>query len=202
MLNKKGVSVWISAILYFGIGIVILTLVLTLGMPVVDRIRDKNIAVQTKDIFFGVDKTIRNVAREGAGSQRVITVELKKGIIDLEQKEDQIKWSYETEAILSEPGTSLKEGKINMFTEETTTVDLYKLEYWLDYSCTLDLKFADGLTTLSGTSELVITNSGAVTYGDQGTPACNSCQEILNKPEDWCQSNTKPKMTQITIKEV
>ena len=48
---KKG-DIWISAALYFGLGIVVLSLILAAGLPVINKLRDKNIIIQTKEIMF------------------------------------------------------------------------------------------------------------------------------------------------------
>ena len=81
-MQKKG-DVWISAILYFGIGIVIITILLTAGLPVINKLRDKNIIIQTKQVMHTMDDNIREVIKEGTGSQRVVTVNIKKGTINV-----------------------------------------------------------------------------------------------------------------------
>ena len=75
-MNKKG-DVWISAILYFGIGIVVITIILAAGLPVINRLRDKNVIIQTKQVMHTIDDNIREVIREGPGSQRVVTISAK-----------------------------------------------------------------------------------------------------------------------------
>ena len=75
---KKG-DIWISAVLYMGLGIIILTIILSAGLPVINRIRDKNLAIDTKESMFTIDKNIREVYNEGPGSQRPLILEIKKG---------------------------------------------------------------------------------------------------------------------------
>ena len=58
-MNKKGDSTWISAVLYFGIGIIIISILLAAGTPVVNRIRDKNTILQTKETMSNLDDNIR-----------------------------------------------------------------------------------------------------------------------------------------------
>mgnify|MGYP001558011191 FL=1 len=58
-MGKKGASIWISAVLYFGIGIIILTILLTAGLPVINKLRDKNIVIQTKQVMHTLDENIR-----------------------------------------------------------------------------------------------------------------------------------------------
>ena len=42
MKNTKKGEVWISAALYFGLGIIIITLILTAGMPVINKLTNRN----------------------------------------------------------------------------------------------------------------------------------------------------------------
>jgi type II secretory pathway pseudopilin PulG len=176
MKSKKAISVWVSAVLYFGIGITIIGIILAAGMPVVDRVRDKNIATQTKTVFYGFDKVIKEVAKEGGGSQRVMTVDLKKGNLYLDSTNDEISWNYTTKAVLSEPGIDIKEGPITIRTDNTQTNDVYSLSYKLkDYHCNIDINTS--LEMISGTRELIVYNTGTVTKINY--PECN-----LNQPKD------------------
>src|SRR3990167_9519809 len=89
--NKKG-DIWISAVLYFGLGIVVLSLILAAGLPVINKLRDKNIIIQTKDIMFSLDNLIRDVARSGAGEQRAVNLDIKKGQFLINNNHDTINW--------------------------------------------------------------------------------------------------------------
>jgi len=57
---KKG-QIWISAVLYIALGVVAISIVLSAGVPLINKIKDKNTIVQTKDILFAVDNIIRKV---------------------------------------------------------------------------------------------------------------------------------------------
>ena len=41
-MNKKG-DIWVSAILYFGLGIIVIAILLAAGLPVINKLKDKNI---------------------------------------------------------------------------------------------------------------------------------------------------------------
>ena len=56
-MNKNG-DVWISAVIYIGLGIVLLSIILAAGLPVIDRMRDTYTAKQTKEIMLTVDQNI------------------------------------------------------------------------------------------------------------------------------------------------
>ncbi len=105
--NKRG-DVWVSAVIYFGLGMILLTLLLSAGTPVINRLRDKNIALQTKEVLQVLDANIREVAREGPGSQRPIVVDMRKGEFKVDADTNTIKWVYKTTAILTEPCKSIR----------------------------------------------------------------------------------------------
>ena len=98
---KKG-EVWISALLYFGIGIVILTIILAAGTPVIKKIRDKNVVLQTKEVMFMLDKGIKEVAKGGPGTQRVLSIDNEKGMFVFE--EDKISCDYQHQDSKNNPG--------------------------------------------------------------------------------------------------
>src|SRR3989344_9677985 len=110
--NKKG-DVWVSAVLYFGLGMVLLTIILAAGTPVVNRLRDKNIVLQTKEVMHTLDSNIREVAREGPGSQRPLAVDIRKGEFLIDRVNNKVEWSYDTKALLSEPCTPTVMGTFN-----------------------------------------------------------------------------------------
>lgn len=185
-LNKKG-DVWVSAVLYFGLGIVVLTLVLSLGMPAVNRLRDKNVATQTKDVFATIDANIREVARGGPGTQRVLELGLSKGEVkvysaanaekvndykgtdiytakkvifgeSLKNIPNRVVWTYQLKAALSEPGLLVTEGNTQMLT--TGSKGSYNVRFWLDYEQNIYLRM-EGANIISGNTKIVMKNMGS-----------------------------------------
>src|SRR3989344_7822865 len=99
---KKGV-VWISAIIYMGLGIVAITLLVGAGVPIINKMRDKNTFYQTKELMHDIDKAIFEVVSEGPGSRRFLSpVNIRKGELFIKDnlEGNVIKWKMETEAIL------------------------------------------------------------------------------------------------------
>ncbi len=174
--NKKG-DVWVSAVLYFGLGIVILTIILSAGTPVVNRLRDKNIVLQTKEVMHTLDSNIREVAREGPGSQRPLTVDIRKGEFVIDRVNDKVEWSYNTKALLSEPcnptsqvdvnpkngapdeceDVIVKEGTLNILTEGVK--GNYKVKMWLPYD-QIFLVVPGVNANVVGRTNIVIRNGG------------------------------------------
>ena len=188
MVNKKGAAVWVSAVLYFGLGIILLTLILSAGLPTINKIRDKNVISQTKEVFHSMDAAIREVVRQGPGSQRVLHVELKRGAFNLDAQNEIITWNYTSKVAISEPGNSVSEGNLKLLTEESVEEGSYDITLTLCYfistvePCNNAKKIADfkftGVQTIEGVSSLTIKNEGI----------CN--QEKINANE--CQRDRLP----------
>lgn len=159
---KKG-DVWVSAILYFGLGIVVITILLVAGLPVINKLRDKNIVIQTKEVMHTIDQNVREVIKEGPGSQRVVSLNIKKGKIDVES--NKIVWTYEGSKIpISEPNENCEnpaievaEGKLNIVTCNAAVAKTYNIKIYSEYS---EAGLQSGITTLQGLSDLVIRNEG------------------------------------------
>lgn len=157
-MAKRGAAVWVSAILYFGIGIVIITILLTAGLPVINKLKDKNVVIQTKQVMHTLDETIRDVIREGPGSQRVVTVNLKKGELQIDEESNKIIWIYKNSNVLiSEPGVPVQEGKLAVLTVESAQKGNYDIKIELDYQDSANL---EGEGNLIGLTDLVVRNNG------------------------------------------
>lgn len=185
MLNKKG-DIWISAVLYFGLGIIVLTIILAAGQPVINRIKDKNIVIQTKNVLFKLDDNMNEVITGGPGTQRVVDVTVTKG--EFYVKKDKLSdefsvgtsyltddnnfiWNYETKEILSEPcdldkpdcgDVAIPESSINILTRKLSQAKTYKIYLWSEYGGgdRPIYIYYDGTNPLSGTTKMTLRNEG------------------------------------------
>lgn len=162
-MDKKG-QTWVSAVLYVAIGTVILTIILAAGIPVINKIRDRNTIIQTKNAMHEFDSMIRTMINEGPGSQRMRTIDFKSGELEVNEAKEEIVWKMETEHLESEPGITIKEGTLGVLTEE----DQYVVgKYWIKLSLNY-LNFADidlvapTSSILKGRHNLLIRNEGLV----------------------------------------
>ncbi len=163
-MTRKG-NIWISAALYFGLGMVVLSIILAAGMPVINKLQDKNIILQTKDVFFTLDNHVREVARGGPGTQRLLRVQMKRGSMEIDSDADTVSWSYQTKALLSEPGVPITEGNLQILTEPGNVVGEWETTLFLDYDGVVDLDYTTGgVYALQGGTDLVIQH--ASTTGD------------------------------------
>ncbi|MBS3172364.1 hypothetical protein J4438_02180, partial [Candidatus Woesearchaeota archaeon] len=63
-MKKKG-DVWVSAILYTALGVVLLTIILAAGLPAIQKMKDSYTSKQTKELMLVLDKNIKTVYHEG-----------------------------------------------------------------------------------------------------------------------------------------
>ncbi len=110
-MRKKG-QVWISAVLYILIIVVAITIILSAGLPILEKMKDKTVFVQAKNTLLNLDQYIRRIKDEGQGSQRVIPVEIRKGELYVEG--NKLLWQLETEAEILQPRSAVVLGNMRI----------------------------------------------------------------------------------------
>ncbi len=93
--EKRG-QLWISAILYILVVVVALTLILSVGVPLINEMREKISFTRAKDTMLNLDQYIVDIASEGEGSQRVVPVEITAGKLKIEN--NKLVWELDTGA--------------------------------------------------------------------------------------------------------
>jgi len=163
MTNKKG-DVWVSAVLYIALGMVIITIVLAAGLPLVTKMKDKNTVTQTKRVMLSIDDNLKEVATEGPGSRRVISpLEIGSGELKVNTDEDYIEWMMKTKNKMMEPGINFEEGALNLRLQETIIEDEYDIIISMNYSGMADIDIDGSSRTFKGKYNLVITHTGVFT---------------------------------------
>lgn len=157
----KKADIWISAVIYIGLGVVILSLILAVGIPVVYKVRDKNIAIDTENLMLTLDTNIRAVYSEGPGSRRPFKFEIRRGSFLVNDQEDTITWNFETTALLSQPGEKVEKGNILLITIESNAKNTYVSSFQINYSGILDLKLQGSNGEFNGANSLLISNTGS-----------------------------------------
>ena len=179
-LNKKG-DVWISVVMYTAIGVIALTLILSAGLPLIQKMRDKNTVAQTKNLMTIVDENIRAVVGEGPGSKRFLSpFEIKAGDFFIDQDGDRLYWTLKTTAKMVEPRwdsngdptldndangepdiPEFREGSIRIYSNESIIIDEYVLVMGLDYSNFADLTLESEFNSpFKGLYSMTIENTG------------------------------------------
>lgn len=180
-MRKKG-QIWISAVLYIALGVIAITIVLSAGIPIINKIKDKNTIIQTKDILLSLDNVIREVRDDGPGSKRVIQpFIIKEGDLLIaplvsNSNENKIKWSLKTNTIYAEPcGKTkddcmtnnpefiIKEGSLEIYQTNTLVEDEYFINLELGFEKIGFLNVISDIgknSPLLGRYSLIIKNAG------------------------------------------
>lgn len=107
--NKKG-DIWVSAIMYILIISLAIVMIIKVGMPIIDKMKDKSSFDKAKETMLVIDKTINEVANEGEGSQRIIPVEVRDGKIILNP--DEIGWELQTKTQVLDERSNIRYGNL------------------------------------------------------------------------------------------
>ena len=158
---KRG-QIWISAVLYIALGVMLITIVLAAGVPLVEKLRDRNTLLQTKELMYAIDDNIKTVATEGTGSKRFLSpLNIDKGELIIDEKSDEIIWRTRTHYKAMESGIDFREGALILSSQETNIEDEFLLMIKLAYSSlaniTLDSQFDNPFV---GTYSLLIEHTG------------------------------------------
>jgi len=129
--SKLGV-IWVSAVLYLLISVLIMVLVLHIGIPVINKMRDRSILVKQQDTFSTIDAVISDVAYEGPGSRREVPIQIDKGELIVE--DGRIAWTMQTDDKLIEPGVTTKVGEVTITSATDVTAEEFNDYYILENS--------------------------------------------------------------------
>ncbi|PLW79778.1 hypothetical protein C0585_06125 [Candidatus Woesearchaeota archaeon] len=110
-MKRKG-QIWISAVIYILIITTSLLIVLKFGIPLIDEMKDRNSFEKSKNMMKALDEQIIQVANEGEGSQRVVTLDISEGKLLVEN--DQVVWEFETDNDILDERTSQETGNIKI----------------------------------------------------------------------------------------
>ncbi|MBM3199693.1 hypothetical protein FJZ53_02060 [Candidatus Woesearchaeota archaeon] len=168
-MKKKG-DIWVSAVLYIALGMVVVTLILTAGLPLINKMRDRNTIAQTKSMMFNIDANIKAVANEAKGSTRYLSpVDINSGqlfigyAVDKQKPEenDTVRWFMKTNNKMIEPRMDFSEGDLKMRLDTTAVEGEYEMNVYFDYNSRYDIKLTGEYDNpLQGRYSLSIKNKG------------------------------------------
>jgi hypothetical protein len=143
--KKKEGQIWISAVLFISLGVVVISLLLAATIPMVNRITDKNTMIRSKEILLKIDDTIKTVANEGPGSQRQLDpLVIEKGALYFENGTYFVMWVMETESELMEKDIEIIEGNIHQRLNSTFVEEVNQMQLWVTsdkFNTSLNSKF-------------------------------------------------------------
>ncbi len=123
MESKKRGQVWVSAILYTVVIIVAITLILSVGIPLINKMKDKIVFSRAKDMMLNLDKHVVDVASEGEGSQRIVPIEIVDG--KMEVKNNQIVWKFDTSSEIVTSRTKIDIGNLIIISNANVEATTY-----------------------------------------------------------------------------
>ncbi len=171
---KKG-EIWVSAVLYIALGIILITIILNAGLPLINKLRDRNTLVQTRTVIVNLDNNLRIVSTEGPGSRRYISpLNIESGELKVDEVNDKIIWSMPTNAKLIETGINFTEGDIVTYLLPTATENEYNVNLELNVKSFANISLSQDTTLgspLTGTYSVVIEHTGS--YDSRGLPLIN-----------------------------
>jgi hypothetical protein len=110
----KAVATWISYIMYFAISLVVTSLVLNFGLPMLTRAKDVSIISSSKNQLQDMAAAVYDISKAGPGSATTISFKVDEGFLVLDPENDKIYYMKNiTEGVLS-PRTKVSEGYITV----------------------------------------------------------------------------------------
>lgn len=163
-------QIWISAVLYLALGVIVISLILAASIPVIDKLKDRNNVAETKELLLTLDDTIRIVGREGPGSRRELTpLTLTKGKLFIEDDQDVIRWELRTSAVILELGVNIREGPLSLLLAPTPVKEEYLMTVVVNYTDVFDLQLDSAYQSpFSGHYSAMISHSGAFSTSSRG----------------------------------
>ena len=178
---KKG-QIWVSTVLYIALGIVAMTLILGAGIPMINKMKERNAVIEAKSVMHAVSQAITTVVTEGPGSKRVLDpVIIKGGKLLFKVDEEKVRWEMKTSALMMEycPTEDInergecddddliqREGDLKVFLLETIVVDEYMITIDIDYPASgINLAYTSENEirgSLTGSHLVAISNDGAI----------------------------------------
>jgi|TARA_Y100000310_G_scaffold302635_1_gene340227 hypothetical protein len=160
-MMKKG-QTWISAVLYTALGIILITIILNSGIPLLNKIKDRNLVIQTKEMLHIMDENIRSVALEGPGSKRFLSpVSIERGELIIEENNNLLRWKLETKNKMMEPNIIFDEGALKQFLNETITEGEYIVNLEVEYEGVAEISLISDLENpFTGTYSMTIEHNG------------------------------------------
>ena len=160
-LDRKRGQIWVETIIYTLIAFALIGLVLAFVKPKIEEIQDRSVIEQSISILEDIDLIINTLG--DSGNQRVITLGISKGVLDIDGENDKLFFEIESRNIYSEPGKNVTIGNVIVFTEkkgrinEVTLTRNYKGEYNITYQNMDELR---KISKASTPYTLLIANKG------------------------------------------
>ena len=126
-MGQSGQTDLITGLVYILITISVVGVVLSVGLPYIDKTREISEIRENEKLMKEIDKIISTVASEGEGASRFLTVDIKNGKLDINGERDSISITTETTAEVIAKRHRISRG--NFYTGSDLEVDLQSAVY-------------------------------------------------------------------------
>ncbi len=109
---RKGISPLLAGVIYTGLVITTVTLVITLGLPQLNRVTESTLYLNVREGMSNLDKAVQKVAAEGRGSVRIVPLEIRNGQLAIDDVNDLIRYELETDSEIVSPRTAVQFGNL------------------------------------------------------------------------------------------
>ncbi|NIM47260.1 MAG: hypothetical protein GTN40_03835 [Candidatus Aenigmarchaeota archaeon] len=113
----KGIDTLIAAVFIILISIVGIIIVLETSQSSIGRLEEISLMEEGRDILTQIDNAVRDVAQQGEGSSRVLTISVSGGNYFIDTENEAVVFSMSSHSQILGVGISKTEGNINMFGE-------------------------------------------------------------------------------------
>lgn len=165
-MEKKRGQVWVETVIYTMIAFVLIATVLVFVRPKIEEMQDQAIIKQSISMIKEIDATIISALNGASGTKKLIELNLNKGTLELNGKEDKVRFNLITSGMYSEPGTNISDGNILIRTEndgDNYNVILERNYNSSRYNLTIDkLDEVKSLTKGATAYKIFIENRGSV----------------------------------------
>lgn len=166
LIRGKGGQVWIETVLYTLIAFTLIGLVLTFIKPKIEEFQDKGVIEQSIKIIEDMDSLIKTLGV--AGNQRVVTLVINKGELNIDGQKDLLFFKIESRYTYSEPGQNVTSGNLIIRTDKIGKINDVTITQ--NYTATYNITFqgTEGFGEVSKSStpyKIIISNKGLDSSG-------------------------------------
>ncbi len=177
MFAKRG-EIWVSAVIYVLVGVIVLTIVIQAGVPLIKKLEERSNVNRARNTFTALDQQIQEIAKEGQGSQRVVPLEVSEGTVRVE--DSKLRWKIETSSKIIEPKTRVELGNLVIASD----VDVSSVEYPGSFIIQ-NSKILVNFTKLGSQSNQTTVNTSSlinyVTFKDTGSSTAGIFSFFINQ---------------------
>lgn len=119
---RRGISTFISLLLYLAIALSAIGIVLNVAFPLIERIQETGAVQNQIDTLSELDQQIRLVAGEGRQSSRTMTLSFRKGSIHFNRKTRNIYYEINTESPIISSHATKQIGQLTLSANADATV--------------------------------------------------------------------------------